>query len=141
MSEQNKATARRVLEEVYGGNNLDAADEIYAPDFEDHDPTAPPEMRQGPDGIKQQARMYNSAFPDLQLTVDAQYAEGDVVVTRWTARGTHEGELMGVPATGNSVTVTGITIGRLADGRIAEEWSNWDGLGLMQQIGAVPAEP
>jgi len=141
MSEQNKATARRALEEVYGGKNLNTADEVYAPDFVDHDPSAPPEMTQGPEGVKQQAQMYRSAFPDLQMSVDAQYAEGDAVVTRWTARGTHEGELMGVAATGNSVTITGITIDRVADDRIAEEWTNWDGLGLMQQIGAVPAAP
>ena len=84
--------------------------------------------------------MYGVAFPDIQMTVEEQVAEGDRVVTRWSAQGTHEGELMGVPASGKQVTVSGITIARLADGKIQEEWSNWDGLGLMEQIGAMPGE-
>lgn len=139
MSEENKGIARRAFEEVYGNRNPDAADEIYAPDFVDHDPAAPEEMTRGPDGVKQQAAMYSGAFPDIQMTVEEQIAEGDKVVTRWSAQGTHRGELMGVPASGNQVTVSGITIARLADGSIQEEWTNWDGLGLLDQIGA-PAE-
>jgi steroid delta-isomerase-like uncharacterized protein len=140
MSEQNKAIARRTFEEVYSGRNPDAADELYSPDFVDRDPAAPPEMTRGPEGVKQQAAMYKAAFPDLEMTVEDQLAEGDKAVTRWTARGTHEGELMGVPASGTRVTVTGITISRISDGKVEEEWTNWDGLGLMQQIGAIPAE-
>jgi steroid delta-isomerase-like uncharacterized protein len=140
MSEENRAIGQRAIDEVYSGRNPDAADEIYSPEFVDHDPATPEEMRRGPDGVKQQAAMYGGAFPDLQLTVEAQLAEGDLVATRWSARGTHQGELMGVPASGSQVTVTGITIGRIADGKIVEEWTNWDGLGLMQQIGAIPAE-
>src|SRR5215210_1633400 len=140
MSEENKGIARRAFEEVYGNRNPDAADEIYAPDFVDHDPGTPEEMRRGPDGVKQQATMYGVAFPDIQMTVEEQVVEGDRVVTRWSAQGTHEGQLMGVPASGKQVTVSGITIARLADGKIQEEWSNWDGLGLMEQIGAMPGE-
>jgi steroid delta-isomerase-like uncharacterized protein len=140
MTEENKGMARRAIEEVYGNRNPDAADEIYAPDFVDQDPATPEEMRRGPDGVKQQAAMYGGAFPDIQMTVEEQVAEGDKVVTRWSARGTHQGELMGVPASGNQVTLTGITIARVADGKIQEEWSNWDGLGMMQQIGAMPGE-
>lgn len=140
MSEQNKAVGRRAIEEIYSASNLEVADEIYAADFVDHDPAAPPEMRQGPEATKQQAQMYRSAFPDLELSVEAQYAEADVVVTRWAARGTHQGELMGVPPSGKTMSISGITIGRIVDGKIQEEWTNWDGLGLMQQIGAMPSE-
>ena len=138
MSDQNKGLARRAIEEVYSGNNLDAAEEIYSPDFVDHDPATPEEMRRGPEGVRKQAAMYGGAFSDLQMTVEAQLAEGDLVTTRWSARGTHDGELMGVPGSGNSVSISGITVGRVADGKIVEEWTNWDGLGLMQQIGAMP---
>ena len=82
--------------------------------------------------------MYRSAFPDMQLTIEDQIAEGDKVVTRWTARGTHQGELMGIPPTGKQATVTGITVGRVANGKFVESWSNFDALGMMQQLGVVP---
>lgn len=140
MSEENKALARRPLDEIYPGKNLDAADEVYSSDFVDHDPATPEEMRRGPEGVKQQGAMYSQAFSDLELTVEGQLAEGDLVATRWSAKGTHQGELMGVPPSGNQVSISGITIARVADRKIVEEWTNWDGLGLMQQIGAVPTE-
>jgi steroid delta-isomerase-like uncharacterized protein len=140
MSEENKGIARRAIEEVYGNRYPDAADEIYAPDFVDHDPATPDEMRRGPEGVKQQAAMYGGAFPDIQMAVEDQVAEGDKVVTRWSAQGTRQGELMGLSGSGNQVTVMGITIARVADGKIQEEWTNWDGLGLMEQIGAMPGE-
>ncbi|MBA3430548.1 MAG: ester cyclase [Actinobacteria bacterium] len=140
MSEENKAIARRAFEDVYANRKPETADQVYSPDFVDHDPATPEEMRRGPEGVKQQAAMYGEAFPDIQMTVEDQLADGDRVVTRWAARGTHQGELMGVPPSGNEVAISGITIARVADGQIQEEWTNWDGLGLMQQIGAVPAE-
>ena len=84
--------------------------------------------------------MYRAAFSDSQFEIEAQFAEGDYVVTRWTATGTQDGELMGMPATGKHVTLTGITIDRFEDGKIAEGWTNWDTFGMMQQLGAV-AEP
>jgi steroid delta-isomerase-like uncharacterized protein len=136
MSEENKAIGRRVVEEIYGGRNVDAADEIYSADYVDHDPTTPDEMRRGPEGIRQQAAMYHSAFQPLDMRVEDQVAEGDRVVTRWSGRGTHSGELMGVAATGKEVSVKGITIARIADGKIQEEWTDWNALGLMEQIGA-----
>jgi steroid delta-isomerase-like uncharacterized protein len=140
MSEENKALVRRAVDEIYPHKNPDAADEVYSPDFIDHDTTAPEEMRRGPEGVKQQVAMFAQAFPDLELTLEAQLAEGDLVATRWSARGTHQGELMGIPPSGSQVSVGGITIARIADGKIVEEWTNWDGLGMMQQIGAIPAE-
>jgi predicted ester cyclase len=140
MSEENKGLARRALEKIYGQGDLDAADEVYSPDYTDHDPAAPPEMTRGPDGVKQQASMYRSGFGNLQLSVEDQFADGDIVITRWTARGTQDGELMGISPTGNQMAITGITIARCSGGKIQEEWTNWDGLGMMQQLGAIPAE-
>jgi steroid delta-isomerase-like uncharacterized protein len=83
--------------------------------------------------------MYRAAFSDLQMTVEDQIAEGDMVVTRWTAVGTNDGDLPGMPASGRSSTVTGIGIDRIEDGKIVEAWGNWDTLGMMQQLGVIPA--
>jgi steroid delta-isomerase-like uncharacterized protein len=131
-----KAIARREIEEIFGGGNLDLADEIVAADYVGYDPALPEAIR-GPEGIKQAAAGYRAAFPDLTVTVEEQVAEGDIVVTRWTARGTHQGELFGIAATGKQATVTGISIERIVDGKIAEDRTNWDTLGLLQQLGAV----
>ena len=98
-----------------------------------------PEPLRGPDAFQAQCEGYRAAFPDLSMTIEHQVAEGDYVVTRWTARGTHQGELMGIPPTGNSVTTSGISIERVADGRIVEDHTEWDALGLMQAVGAIPA--
>jgi predicted ester cyclase len=93
----------------------------------------------GPEGVKQGARGYREAFPDLSMKVEEIVAENDLVAVRWTARGTHKNELFGIAPTGKEATVTGITIDRWAGGKIAESWTNWDTLGLLQQLGAVPA--
>ena len=87
---------------------------------------------------KQLVTMYFSAFPDLHLTIEDQIAEGDKVVTRWTARGTHQGPFMGIPPTGKRAVVTGIAIDRFANGKFVENWNNGDDLGLLQQLGVVP---
>jgi steroid delta-isomerase-like uncharacterized protein len=138
MIETNKAISRRVVDELFNEGRLEAADEVVTGDFVGHDP-ASPEPIVGPEGLKRNADGYRTAFPDVRLTIDDQIAEGDRVVTRWTARGTHQAELFGIPATGRQSTVTGMTIDRIVDGRIAESWTNWDTLGLLQQLGALPA--
>jgi steroid delta-isomerase-like uncharacterized protein len=137
MSEDLKALARRELE-IFSHGDFSVADEIISPDYVGHDPATPEPIR-GPEGVKEQAAGYRAAFSDLALTIDHQVAEGEYVVTRWTARGTHDGELFGIPATGRSVTTTGISVERVVDGKIVEDNTVWDALGLMQQIGAVPA--
>jgi steroid delta-isomerase-like uncharacterized protein len=137
MSEANKSLVRREMEEVFNQGNLDAAEDLYAPDYVIHDPTSPEDVR-GVEGARHFAATYRQAFPDFQATVEDQVAEGDKVATRFTARGTHLGELEGIAPTGNRIEVTGINISRIAGGKIAEEWTNYDTLGLMQQIGAVP---
>jgi steroid delta-isomerase-like uncharacterized protein len=133
-----KAIVRREIEEVYGEGKLETADEIVADDFVGHDPALPEPIR-GPAGVKQAAGGYRAAFPDLRITIETQLAEGDLVVSRWTARGTHQGELFGIAATGKQATVTGISLDRISNGKIVEDWTNWDTLGLLQQLGAVPA--
>lgn len=138
MSAENKALARRLVEEAFNAGRLEVVDELVASDFVEHDPSLTEEVR-GPAGVKELIAGYRAAFPDIRITIEDQIADGDYVVSRWSGTGTHQGELMGMPATGKQATVTGITIDRIADGRIAESWDNWDTLGLMQQLGAVPA--
>jgi steroid delta-isomerase-like uncharacterized protein len=135
-SEQNKKIVRRAFEEPWQGN-LDVVDELTARDYIGHDPANPEPLR-GPEGVKEFISSYRAAFPDARITVEEQVAEGDLVATRWSGRGTHEGELMGVQPTGKQVTVSGLTISRLKGGKIVEEFQNWDNFGMMQQLGAIP---
>ena len=133
----NKKAAKRILEEVFSQGKFEVVDELVHDDAVGHDPALPEPVR-GPGGVKELVRGYRDAFPDLNLSIDEQVSEGDLVATRWTARGTHRGELFGIPATGKESTVTGITLDRFKDGKIAESHTNWDTLGLLQQIGAIP---
>ena len=109
------------------------------PDAVDHDPQNPFGGTPGPEGTKQAIAMYRAAFPDLRIKIEAQVAEGDLVVTRWTSTGTQDGDMPGLPASHNKVKVTGIGMDRVENGKIVEGWNNWDTLGMMQQLGAVPA--
>jgi steroid delta-isomerase-like uncharacterized protein len=138
MSAETKAIARRLLEEAFNSGNLDVVDELVSPEFVNHD-AALPEPMLGIEGAKASIAGYRAAFPDVRLTIEQQVAEGEFVTTRWSARGTHQGDLMGIAATGKQATVTGITIDRIVDGRFVETWTNWDTLGLMQQLGVIPA--
>jgi steroid delta-isomerase-like uncharacterized protein len=137
-AQENKAVARRVAEEIFNGGSLDLADELYAPDYVLHDPSLPEDLH-GPEGFKQYAAMNLGAFPDARVTVEDQIAEGDMIVTRWTASGTHTGELMGIPPTGRRSEISGITINRFSGGRIVEDWYQSDDLGMMQQLGVIPS--
>jgi steroid delta-isomerase-like uncharacterized protein len=138
MTDENKLIARRVIEEIFGAGRIELADELVTMDCVAHDPALPEPVR-GPEGLKQAATGYRAGFPDLRMKVEDQCAEGKLVCTRWTATGTHSGEFWGTAPTGKQATVTGITVDRIEDGRIAESWTNWDALGLMQQLGMVPA--
>jgi steroid delta-isomerase-like uncharacterized protein len=133
---ENKAIARRADEELFDRGNLDVADELFALNFVYHDPASGEDWH-GPESVKQYATMLRAAFPDLHYTVEDQIAEGDKVVTRYTASGTHQSELMGIAPTGNRVEITGISITRIEDGKIEEIWENYDTLGMMQQLGVV----
>lgn len=134
----NKTVARRFFEEVFGQGKLDVLDVIVAKDHDNKGPATLPGLPAGPEGAKQVVTMYRNAFPDFRVTVDEQIAEGDKVVTRWTAHGTHKGELAGIPATGKSSTVTGISVDKLVNGKIAESWGIFDQFGMMQQLGVIP---
>ncbi|MGA2013940.1 MAG: ester cyclase [Solirubrobacteraceae bacterium] len=136
MSVDNEALARRFFEELCNDRQASVADEIIAADYVSHGPQAPP--AEGPEGVKARIAVYQDAL-DGYWDVQEIHSAGDRVVVRWIGRGTHIGELMGVPATGATVAVDAITILRIADGQIAEEWTVWDALGLLQQVGAVPA--
>jgi len=137
MSDQNKAAARRFFDEAWQGR-YEALDEIMAPNAVEHDTQNPFTDIDGPDGARRVIEMYRQAFPDVSFTVEEQIAEGDFVFTRWTGTGTNDGEIMGMPATGRSSTVTGMNLDRFEDGRIVERWANWDTLGMLQQLGLAP---
>src|SRR5712691_12698889 len=136
-AEENKAIARRVNDEVWSGGRLEVIDELIADDFVTTVVGAPEQIR-GRQGFREFVVMYRTAFPDLRITVDEQIAEGDIVVTRWTATGRNEGELMGMPATGKQATTAGVNINRISSGKLVEGWGLFDQLGLLQQLGAVP---
>lgn len=136
--EQNKVVARRVHEEIFMRGDLHVADEIFAPNARFHGPDWAPGAT-GPEVIKEDARTYRSAFRIDALTRDDEIAEGDLVVHRWTFTGTHVGDLGGIKPTGRQVTASGIDILRVQGGRITEFWQQWDQMGLMQQLGAVPS--
>jgi len=133
--EENKAMARRYVEEVNKGN-LAVVDELFAADCVLH--LAGGQEIRGPEGVKQVFTMLFTAFPDYHMTVEDRVAEGDRVVTRFTFTGTHKGDLMGIAATGKQVTGTVISISRFVGGKVVETRQVADMLGLMQQIGAIP---
>jgi steroid delta-isomerase-like uncharacterized protein len=139
MAVDNATLARREVEEAFNGGNLDVLDELLADDYVSHDPAAPEPIR-GREGARALIESYRSGVAGLHVQIDDQIAKGDKVVTRWTASGRHEGELFGVPPTGKEIEVTGITIERFEDGRVVEDWTNWDALGLRRQLGVV-SEP
>jgi steroid delta-isomerase-like uncharacterized protein len=138
MSEVNKALIQRFVEEAFNEGNLDVVDEVYASSFISHDPTTP-EGQGRPKAVKQFVNTYLGAFPDGHTTVEDMVVEGDKVAYRWTFRGTQQGELIGIPPTGEQVEITGITINRLSGSKIEEQWNNFDQLGLMRQLGVAPA--
>jgi steroid delta-isomerase-like uncharacterized protein len=140
MSEENKALARRVADDIVNPANVDAVDEIYAPDYVLHDPSMPEDVH-GVEGIREFYETAFNAFPDTELSIEELIAEGDKVVMRWTSRGTHQGEFVGLPPSGKRVEVAGVTISRIEGGKIVEDWELTDALGMMQQLGAIPAPP
>ena len=136
MSAENKALARRFFEEAWNQRKPAVLDQIIASGAIDHDP-ANPTLPAGPEGQKQLLAKYTTAFPDSQFTIAAIIAEGDLVAVRFSVRGTHQGALDSLAATGKEVNLTGTLILRIAGGKIAEMWNNWDALGLLQQLGIV----
>ncbi len=137
LEEQNKALVRRFYAEIDKGN-LAAMDELVAEDYIDHNPPPFPGLASGREGLKQAFEIFWRATPGYHQIED-QIAEGDKVVTRMTSYGKHEGDLPGAPRTGNELKMTSITIHRIANGRLAEKWSEKDTMTFLKQIGVLKA--
>jgi predicted ester cyclase len=147
-TEENKAIVRRMYEEVWTKGNVAAVDELFAPNYVNHfdspaNASVPGRFQQSHEEIKHFIPQWRTTFPDLHSTVELQVAEGDLVATRVTARGTHQGEyrgleFKGISPTGKQVTWTLTSIDRIADGKIVESWLNEDAVSRLQQVGALP---
>jgi steroid delta-isomerase-like uncharacterized protein len=135
--EENKAVVQRfyeLVEDVFRTGDVDALDEVIAPEFVFHQPGTPPDLQ----SYKRFFAMFRLACPDMSQTVEEMMAEGDKVVDRLSWQATHQGPFLGIPPSGNALTMTEIHINRIADGRIVERWGEVDRLSLMQQLGAIP---
>lgn len=130
-----RALIRRLYAEVMGGGSMASADELVAPNYVDH----APRPVAGREGLKQLVAMVRSAFPDVHPVVDDTLVDGDKVAVHITARGTHTGHFLAAPPTGKSVTWTETHIYRIAGGQVVEHWGQADELGLLQQVGMIPA--
>lgn len=136
MTDEFKRLARLEIEEIFSKGNLDLVDEIVSPDYVIFD-NGRAEPVEGRENLKAAVTAMRAAIPDFTVTVDEQIAEGDKVVTRWTATGTHLGVLFGLAPTGRAITMKGIDIERIVDNQIAEVRSMWDTFGVLRQLGAV----
>jgi steroid delta-isomerase-like uncharacterized protein len=136
MSAETKALIRRYAEEIWNKGNLAVANEVIAPNFSGFFPGLP--EFNGLEGFKQRFASMYTAFPDLQVTIEDIFAEGNKVVARWTMRGTHKGDLMGLAPTSKQVKWTAIVIYHIVGGKIEKMWGEVDNIGLMQQLGVVP---
>src|ERR671928_1779686 len=136
VEEENKAIARRFVDEVLNTQNLAAADELVAEDFVELDPL--PGQEQGREGLKQILAMFFAAFPDFHWTTEEEAAEGDKLWSRFTWRGTHRGDFLGIPPTGNQVEVKGVVIDRFEEGKMVDSRILMNELSLMQQLDVIP---
>jgi steroid delta-isomerase-like uncharacterized protein len=140
--EANKVIGRRVLLEIWSEGAMEVVDELYAPDYIDHVAQGPePQEVRGPSGLKEAVELFRTGFPDLRYTIDDELAEGDLVMTRFSATGTHLGPFLGAEPSGKPIGYTGIDVNRVVDGRITESWVQYDALGLLQQLGLAPLLP
>jgi steroid delta-isomerase-like uncharacterized protein len=128
-----------LFEEWINQKNLSSVDDIVAPDYVDH--SLPPDAPRGPASTKKFLPPLLAAFPDVHVTIEDMIAEGDKVVVRNTWHATHKGTWNGIQATGRPVTFSGIVIWRIANGKVTDRWASLDELGMMRQLGAIPARP
>jgi steroid delta-isomerase-like uncharacterized protein len=139
-ADANRRLFQRYFDDCANGGDLDLADEIFASDYLHHDPANPdPRPVVGPQGVKDHLTSLMGAFPDLKFDVEETIADDDQIIVRWTARGTNTGDYFGMPATGKSIEITGMNTWRVRDGQAIEGWVNRDDMGLLQQLGVVPA--
>ena len=141
MSVVNKAAARRLYEEAFAQGKTEVVDEVLKADFVCHDPNSETGEIRGAQTIKGEIGYFQNAFSDFHWTVEDQIAEGEMVTTRYTLGGTHQGEFFGIPGSGKRVEVSGINIDRFEGGKMVEEWASYDLLGGLRQIGAIVPEP
>lgn len=138
MASENKAIVRRLYDEVWNKRRVELVDELMSPSHAMHDNHLP-DSGVGPEAYKRQVARFVTAFPDLRFTVEDMVAENDRVAVGWTISATHKGEFRGISPTGKKISVEGITIHHIADGKIMDSYANADYLGLMQQLGVAPA--
>lgn len=136
--DKNKELVREMIEVMFNQGNAGGGDEFLSPDFIENE-ELPPGVPAGREGVKLLTGMLHAAFPDFEATIEDLIAEDDRVVLRMTWTGTHEGEFMGIPPTGNRVSFGVFDIVRIADGRIVEHWGLMDNMALMQQLGVISA--
>ena len=134
MSDKNEANIRCMVDDVWNKGHVKLLDELVTPDYKDHDPVEPVRDVQG---FKDLVNKYRNAFPDCRLDIDELFQAGDRVIVRWHYSGTHRNALEGIPPTGRHVTGPGISIHRFQGGKLAESFTTWDALGLMQQLGVI----
>ena len=139
MAHENSLLIRRWFDEVWNSGRMEAIDEMASPDVIGHG-QAQHATDIGLKEFKPFVAGFRSAFPDMKVTIDFIMEQGDKVVARWTATMTHKGEFLGIAPTGKKATITGTSTQRISGGKIVEGWDNWDQLGLLVQIGAVPAK-
>jgi steroid delta-isomerase-like uncharacterized protein len=135
LQDQNKALAKRAFEQLLSRGQFELAEQLYAKDFVNHGLHRDITLEEDQAALKG----WHQAFPDIAIVPEKLIAEGDLVAVYWVARGTNTGTGNGLPATGKKVEQSGITIWRIVDGKIKEEWSAFDQLSMMQQLGLVPA--
>ena len=135
LQEQNQAVARRAFEEILSGGRFELAEQLYAKDFINHGIHRDAGLEEDQAALKG----WHQAFSDISIVPEKLIAEGDLVTIYWIARGTNTGTGNGLPATGKKAELAGITIWRIVDGKIREEWSAFDQLSMMQQLGLLPA--
>jgi steroid delta-isomerase-like uncharacterized protein len=136
MSALGKATVSRLMDAIWNERKLEVVDEIVSSDYVRHDPAFPGEVR-GPEGFKEYVRAMCTPFSDARISIDDVIAEGEQMAVRWTFTGTQSGDFLGIQATGKKLTLPGISIVRMKDGKIVEGWDGYDALGMLRQLGAA----
>lgn len=136
MSAEIKAIAPGFIEEVWNRGNLDVVDKMVADNYAHRDPVG--RARPGPEGFKEYVNLCRTAFPDLHVAIEDTFSDGNMVMVRWKSCGTHRGNLMGIQATDKQVSLSGITVFHISEGKLLEEWTNCDPLGLMRVLVLIP---
>jgi len=135
--ESNKFLLRRLFQEILNGRKLAVIPDLVGKNYHLHNP--PPGLPEGIGGFTELVRMYHAGFPDLIITIEELIGERDMALARWTGRSTHKGPFMGIPPTGKAIAITGMTLVRIADRKVVEEWTEMDTVGMLRQMGVVPA--